>query len=79
MVKENAVTGIHAVGFPVVDGDPVGVEFGNGIRRPWVEGGGFLLGDFLDKTIEFTGTGLVEAGLLLQAEDPDSLEDAQGA
>ena len=27
-VKENAITGKHVVGFPVVDHDPVGVQFG---------------------------------------------------
>ena len=29
MIEEDAVTGEQVVGLPVIDGDPVGVEFGN--------------------------------------------------
>ncbi|MNL28762.1 hypothetical protein D3C87_1504210 [compost metagenome] len=31
MVKQNAVTGIHAIGFAVVHGDPVGIHLGHRI------------------------------------------------
>ena len=79
VVEQDAVAGIHAVGFTVVDGDPVGVEFGAGVGAPGVEGGGFLLRGFLDEAVEFAGAGLVEAGFLFQAEDADGFEDAQGA
>ena len=29
VVEENPVAGEQAIGFPVIDGDPVGVELGN--------------------------------------------------
>ena len=79
MVEENSIAGVNAIGFAVVDGDPVGVELGDSVRASGVEGGGFLLGDFLHKAIEFAGTGLVEAGFLFQAEDADGFEDTQCA
>lgn len=79
MVKEDAITGIHAIGFSVVNGNPVGVELGHGIRRTWVEGRGFLLGDFLNEPVELRGRGLVEASLLLKAENADGFEDTQSA
>jgi len=31
VVEENAVAAIDAVGLPVIDGDPVGVELGAGV------------------------------------------------
>jgi hypothetical protein len=79
VVEQDAVAGVDAVGLAVVDGDPVGVELGDGVGAARVEGGGFLLRDFLHQAVEFGGAGLVEAGLLFQAEDADGFEHAQGA
>ena len=31
VIEEDAVAGIDAIGFAVIDGDPVGVEFGDGV------------------------------------------------
>ena len=42
MVEQDAVAGVDAIGFAVVDGDPVGVELGYGIRAARIEGGGFV-------------------------------------
>lgn len=79
MVEQDAVAGVEAVGFAVVDGDPVGVHLGDGIRAARVEGRGFLLRDFLDQAVEFGGGSLVEAGFLFQAKEADGFEQAQGA
>jgi hypothetical protein len=79
VVEQDAVAGIHAIGFAVVDGDPVGVELGAGVGAARVERGGFLLRDFLYQAEQFAGAGLVEAGFLFQAEDADGFEDAQRA
>ncbi len=79
MVEEDAVTGVEAVGFAVIYGDPVGVHLGHGVGAARVEGGGFLLRGFLDETVELGGAGLVEAGFLFEAENADGFEDAQGA
>ena len=79
VIEEDTVAGVEAIGFAVVDGDPVGVELGGGVGAARVEGGGFLLGDFLDEAVEFGGAGLVEAGFLFQTENADGFEQAQGA
>ena len=79
MVEENAVAGVDAVGFAVVDRDPVGVHLGYGIGAARVERRCFLLRRLLHQTVEFTGTGLVKAGLLLHLQDADRLQDAKGS
>jgi len=79
VIEEDAVAGIHAVGLAVVDGDPVGVELGDAVGTAGIEGGGFLLGDFLDEAVELGGGGLVNAGFVGEPEDADGLENAEGA
>lgn len=79
VVEQNAVAGIHAVGLAVVHGDPVRVELGHGVGAARVKRRGFLLWGFLHQAIQFTGTGLVKAGFLLQTQDANGFEDAQGA
>src|SRR3546814_10102668 len=37
MVEQDAVRGMHAIGFAIVDDDPVGIEFRRGIGRARVE------------------------------------------
>lgn len=64
VVKEDSIAGVKTIGLAIVDGDPVGVELGNGVGAARVEGGGFPLGDFLHQPVEFAGTGLVESSLL---------------
>ncbi len=78
MVEQDAVAGVHAIGFAVVDGDPVGVELGAGVGTARVERGGFFLRGFLHEAEQFAGAGLVEAGFLVEAEDADGFQDAQG-
>jgi hypothetical protein len=79
VVEQHAVAGVDAVGLAVVDRDPVGVHLGHGVRAAGIEGGGFLLGDFLHQAVELAGAGLVEAGLLFQAADADGFQQSQGA
>ncbi len=67
VIEEDTVAGIDAIGLTIVDGDPVGVEFGDGIRAARVEGGGFLLWSFLNKAVEFGCRCLIETGLLFKA------------
>jgi len=59
VVEEDAVAGEEVVGFAVVDGLPVGVDFGAGVGAAGVEGGGFGLGHGLDFAKHFGGAGLV--------------------
>ena len=73
VVEQDAVAGVEAVGFAVVDGDPVGVDLGGAVGAARVEGRGFRLGDFPDLAVHLAGGGLVEAGFPLQAENADAL------
>ena len=77
VVEQNAVTGVHAVGFTVVHGDPVGVQFCYRIRRARVERRGLFLWDFLHQTVQLGGGCLVEASFLLKAEEADCFQQTQ--
>ena len=74
MVEEDAVRGVHPVGLAVVHRDPVGVDLGGGIGAARVEGRLLVLGDGLHLAVEFAGRGLVDAGLLREAQDADRLQ-----
>ena len=77
MVEQNAVTGIHAVGFTVVHGDPVRVQFRHRVRRTWVERGSLFLRNFLHQTVQLRGGCLVETGFLLKAEEANRFQQTQ--
>src|SRR3984885_12240796 len=79
VVEQDAVRGIHAVGFAVVHRDPVAVELGNTIGRARIKRRGFLLGYFLDQAVKLRGRGLVEARLLFHAQDPDRFQKPEHA
>jgi len=79
VVEQDAVAGVKSIGFAVVDGDPVAIDFGGAVGAARIEGGGFLLGNFLNFAEHFAGGGLVEAGFRFQAEDTQAFEQAQGA
>jgi hypothetical protein len=79
VVEQDAVAGVHAVRLAVIDGDPVGVELGAGVRAARIERRGFLLRDFLHQAVQFRGRCLIEARLLLQPENADRFQDAQRA
>ena len=64
MVEKNAVAGIHAIGLAVIHRDPVGIELGYPVGTARIEGGCFLLGNFLHEPVELTGAGLIDAGFL---------------
>jgi hypothetical protein len=44
VVEQDSVRGMNAVGFAVVDRDPVGIELGGPVRRARIERRGFRLG-----------------------------------
>ena len=79
VVEQDAVAGMHAVGLAVVHRDPVGVQLGGGIGAARVEGRGLALRRLLHLAVQFRGGGLIEARGLLHAQDPDRLQQAQGA
>ena len=79
VVEEDSVAGEDAVGLTVVDADPEGVHLGDGVGRARVERGCLALRDLLDEAVELRRGGLIELGLLFEAEDADGFEEAKGA
>ena len=79
MVKQNAIGGMDAVGLAVIDGDPIGVELGRGIRRARIEGRGLPLRLLLRLAVKLGGRGLVESDPLLHAQDADRLKQPERA
>jgi hypothetical protein len=79
MVEEYAATGVEAVGFAIVDGDPMGIEFRSAIGGSWVEGRLLGLRSLTHATKQLRGRSLVEARALLQVQNANRLKDAQSA
>ena len=79
VVEEDAVAGVHAVGLAVVHRDPVGVELRRAVGRARVEGRGFLLRRFHHPPKKLGGGRLVEARLLLHAEDAHRFQQPERA
>ena len=79
MVEQHPIAGIHPVGLAVIHRDPVAIQLGHRIGAAGIEGGGFLLGDFLHQAIELAGAGLVDARFLGEAQHAHRLQDPQGA
>ena len=77
MVEQYAVASIHPVRLTVVDCDPVGIEFGDSIRRARIEGCGFRLRCFDNLSIELGRRGLVEADDFLKATGTDGVEETE--
>ena len=79
VVEQNAVTGVHAVRFTVVDGDPVGIQFGDRIRRARIERSGLFLWNFLHQAVQFRSGSLIETRFLLQPQEADGFQQTQRA
>ena len=58
---EDAITGVHAIGFTIVDRHPVGVELGYRIRTAGVKGCCLPLRNLLHQSVEFGGRCLVKS------------------
>jgi hypothetical protein len=48
VIEQNAVRRVHAIGFAVIDRDPIGIELCRRVRRAGIEWRRFLLRDLLD-------------------------------
>ena len=79
MVEEDAVTGMDAVAFAVVDDDPVAVQFRHAVGAAGIEGRRFLLRDFLHLAEELARGGLIKTGLVLQADFLDRVDETERA
>ena len=77
MVEQDAVRGEDAVGLPIIDGDPVGVELGRGIGAAGIERRRLALRRLPDLAEKLAGRCLVEARVVLQPQDTYGLQEAQ--
>lgn len=79
VIEQDTVAGVHAVGFAVVHRNPVGVELGDGIGGPRIEGGGLALGGFLHQAVKLGRGRLIKVSLAFQAQQPNCFQNAQSA
>src|SRR3546814_4502473 len=79
MIEQNAVGGVHTVGFTVIYHDPISVKLRRRIGTARVEGRGFALRRFLHLPIKLRRGCLIEAGLLFQVKNTDRLQQAKGS
>lgn len=77
VVKQDTVAGIHPIGLPVVDSDPVCVEFGDTVGRTWVEWSSLGLRSLNDLPVQLRGRGLVETDVLLESTRTDRVKKTE--
>src|SRR5712692_4607779 len=77
VVEEDPVAGVHAVGLAVVHRDPVRVELRDRIGATGIERCGLGLRRLAREAVELGGGRLIEARLLLEAEDAHRFQHAQ--
>jgi hypothetical protein len=76
VIEQDAARGMHAIGFAVIDRDPMSVELGSRVRRTRIERRRLPLRDLLHLAEQLRGRSLIESGPVFPAEDADRLEEA---
>ncbi len=79
VIEQDAVRGMHVIGFAIIDRDPIGVKLGRRIGRARIKRRGFALRYFLRQTVKLRRRGLIEPDLVLEAQDADGFKQAQRA
>ncbi len=79
VIEQDAVGSVQAIGFAIIDGDPIGVEFGRRVRRARVKRRRFVLRSLSRLAVELGDRGLVEARRVLEPGDADRLQQSQGS
>ena len=79
MIEKYAITRVHAVGFAVIDGNPISIELSDSIGGTRIKRGGFFLRSFLHQAIQFRRRRLIKPGLLLEPQNAHGFEKTQGA
>src|SRR5262249_7303316 len=74
VVEQNAVGGVHVVGLPVVDRDPIGVELCHRVRASRIELRQLTSRRVLHRSEQLRGRGLIKADTVLHLEDADGVE-----
>jgi len=77
VVEKKTVGGVNAVRFPIVDGDPVGVELRRRVGTPRIKWRPLILRNFLHLAVQLRGRSLIEARFADSVEDPDGLQKAK--
>jgi hypothetical protein len=79
VVEQYAVRGVHGVGFAIIHGDPIGVEFCRGVGRARIKRRGLALRHLLRVAVKLRGRGLIESNGVLEPQNADRLEQPQRA
>src|SRR5205807_7818811 len=79
VVEENAVAGVEAVSFSIVDRNPVGVQLGYAVRRARIERRSLALRRFAHLAVQLRARCLIEPGSRFQFQDSYGFEKAQRA
>ena len=79
VVKQDTVAGIHAIGLPVVDGDPVCVQLGDAIGRAGIERGSLRLWSLNNLPVQLGGGCLIETDVFLESTRTDGIEETKSA
>jgi hypothetical protein len=79
VIEQDPVAGIHSIGLAIINGNPIGVKFGDSVWASGIKWSRLTLGDFLDKAIKFTGGSLINTGAFNQAKQPHCLKNSKRA
>ena len=79
VVEQYAIACVNVVRLAVVDDNPVGVQLGDAVGRPGVEGRRFRLGRLHDFAVKLRGRSLVEANVLFEATRADGVKQTKCA
>src|SRR5262245_13686091 len=79
VIEQDAVRGVKAVGFTVIDGNPVTIELRRGIGRPRVERRRLGLWPLACLAVQLRSRCLIKTSLSFQSENANGLKQAQGS
>ena len=66
VIEQNAIGGVNAVAFAVIDGDPIGIKLCRRIRAAGIKRRRLRLGNFLDFAVKFRRRRLMKPRFTLE-------------
>ena len=78
MVEKNTATCMQAIGFPIIHGQPMGIDFCASVGRSRPKGRGLNLGYLLNFTIHFRRRSLIISNLFNQTGLANRLKNTHG-
>src|SRR6185437_12019737 len=79
VVEQNSVRGVNAIGLPIIHRHPVSVKLGGSVRASRRKRRSFILRTLRRVAVTLGCRGLIKSNALFELEDPDRLEQPQGA